>query len=180
MNTRDLDPNNAYQQASARAGNVVVTGLSGTLNIFLFAAPTLDPMFTAEDRKHLIVALTCATIYAGGHSINEVLEVAQMIAELSAPPNDGTPVGQPQVVPGYREPAHYRKGEARMTLARLLDEVGRPELIDAAMKEVTAHFREHPEELDSPKRYMSDPSEDESSSDDSSYLVIKTNPSRRS
>ncbi|RYF06303.1 MAG: hypothetical protein EOO40_09300 [Deltaproteobacteria bacterium] len=68
-----------------------------------------------------------------------------------------------------------------MTLARLLDEVGCPGLIDAAIEDVTAHFRKHPEELDSPVRYMSDASEDgSSSSDDSSYLVMKTNSSKRS
>jgi hypothetical protein len=181
MNTRELDPDHPYIRDSARSGNVVVTGLSGTLNIFLFAAPVLDPMFTAEDKKHLTVALTCATIYAGGHSTNEVLEVAQMIAELGAPHLDTAPIAQRSAVPGYSPPRHYRKGEARLTLARLLDEVGCPGLIDAAIEDVTAHFRKHPEELDSPVRYMSDASEDgSSSSDDSSYLVMKTNSSKRS
>jgi hypothetical protein len=164
LHLRQIDPDDPYAKHCLLSGNPVVTGLSGTSNIFLFVAPALLRNFDASARDHLIAVLTCVLTYAGGHSINEVLEVAQMVAEID------TKSAENNFADGvYREPKYYYKAEARHAFSMLMTRIGETQVIDTAFEDTVAHFENNLSDCKS----SSDPSSSSDTSGEELEIVVR-------
>jgi hypothetical protein len=175
-----IDTTNPHAADSLRKGNVVVTGLSGTTSLLLFNAKLLYPAVTQKERQHLVAALACVLIYAGGHSANEVMEVVAMLHELEdstartgasskkAPsPRSlrSSKTESTSTAGAFTEPAGYSRGAARLYLHEVFESIGLGNLKARAIRRLVDYFKAHPGLLQSDDSNSTTSGESESDSE---------------